>query len=114
MSTVKTTITKDYLARQLSYRNDISKEMGKKIIDHITEILADALAHGNEVEIRGLMSMTPYMSKAKVGRAGYGFTTSIEIPARKRVKVKISPSIIHHINNQQHEQQQQHDHSAGS
>jgi nucleoid DNA-binding protein len=65
MSTVKTTITKDYLARQLSYRNDISKEMGKKIIDHITEILADALAHGNEVEIRGLMSMTPYMSKAE-------------------------------------------------
>ena len=103
---VKATVTKDYIARQLSYRNDMSMSDAKKVIDQFVEILADSLAAGNDVEIRGLMSMTPYNTKEKVGRMGKAFSESVIIPSRKRVKVKVSKMILSHINKNSNQPEQ--------
>jgi len=79
------------IARSLGLRLNVSRRFAARIVAELFELLADALAAGDTVDVRGFGRLSPSEWKARTvpGRDG----TMKNIPARRCVKWRMGEEL---------------------
>lgn len=74
----------------------LKRAESKEIVDHIFSIMADSLAAGDDVSITGFASLRVVDRPARRYRHN-GTGKKMEVPAGKRVKVKMADAVMKRI-----------------
>ena len=81
-------VTRDQLAQTLSEKQQLTTIESRKIVDIVIDTLADALAAGKDVELRGLGSFSVKRTKPRPGRNPMKPDQQVIIPSRLVVKFR--------------------------
>ena len=87
-------VTKHQLIEELAKKENISKTKAKEVFESVVELIKSELISGNEVGIRGLGTFT-IVEKPEVTKKVFGKVQTI--PARKKVKFKVSEKLAEQI-----------------
>src|SRR5258708_4115833 len=82
------TLTKSDLVLRISEQTAINQNQVQEIVQETLDSIADALAHGEKVELRNFGVFEVRRRRARIGRNPNSPNTNVAIPERSVVKFK--------------------------
>lgn len=89
-------MNKTEIINQVAFDIGLSRAESKAIFEHTVELMVEALEKGDDVSITGFASMRVLDRPAKRYRHN-GTGRMMEVPAGKRVKVKMADAVMKRI-----------------
>ena len=80
-------ITKTIVARQLATNSDLTIKDATELVGNVYEIIATSVAAGNDVKIDNVGTIKQVVRAARTGH-NPSTGASLEIPAKKTIKIK--------------------------
>lgn len=90
-------MTKNDIAVELCNRSELPKSTALHVVEHLTGIISDAFARGENLYLRGFGTMEVKTTKAKKAR-NINAGTTVLVPAQRTVKFKISNQLKKRMN----------------
>lgn len=94
-------MTKQDIARELSDRMDLKMGDSIQIVDTVIGIISDSLARERNIYLRGFATLSVVHTRPKKAR-NISEGTTVIVPARRKVKIKLSPTLSQRINGNDH------------
>lgn len=92
-------MTKNDIAVALCHRiHDLPKSIALQVVESMSDILSEAFVNGENVYLRGFGTFNVKTTKEKTAR-NISAGTTVVVPARRTVKLKISQQLKNRINN---------------
>jgi nucleoid DNA-binding protein len=82
------TLTKRDLVTRISSETDVPQQQVLEVVQKTLDQISEALAHGNNVELRNFGVFEVKVRKARIGRNPNAPATDVPIPERSVVKFK--------------------------